>query len=534
MVPAMKRTALGLLLLLLFMLLAAEVAVRLVLPGAIVEPAAWNEAERDGLCGGVRYVTDGAGQRARATERLARPLAHPIVIVGGEFTAAPGLALAERYPERLEKRARAGGFSDVVALAVADREAALRRVVALPRASGATAADGGPPDSVVRHPVGPDVVILEIDASVYGGDASLFAIAAPDPPPPPFDFGALRVVDAWELFQLRRARKRDEAAIVDLVQRDGFTGRASSAMRQRIDRLTAAFHGGEPTADQLRFARGVLAEVHGLRRSLARAVAREQWGRLLTELRDAQRTAIVLVTGPTLPSLALVQVAEALGHAVVHAPPFELDAGLRHALPGAARPAALVHAQVADALWATLSKRGLLPTAAAAPAAVIERADAMEQSYFSRGGLEESAIRLVERAVDSHLILGPGALPLGILAGVAEGGRVAADGCFELVLRRPALARELVVRGELPAGSAIELERRARVARQLDVVRSRAQLLGPASGRSGFERVEWSFEPPPSEGPIGFDGLEFALATPTEFWLREVLYVVAPPDESER
>lgn len=533
MVRAMTRIALGLL----FLLLAAELAVRLVLPNATIEPTGWREANRDALCGAVRYATDGAGQRARATAQLERPLAHPLLIVGGEFTAAAGLALAERYPERLEKRALAGGFSEVVALAVADREVELRRVLQLPRADVAA---GGPPAAVVRHAKGPDVVVVEIDGAIYGGDASRLAIPAAAAPLPPFAFDALRIVDAWELLQLRRSRRREEAAIVDLVQRDGLTGRASTAAKSRLEALTAAFAARRVTAEQLHFLRGVLGEVHGLRRALARAAALERWNQLFGELRDAQRAAIVLVTGPTLLSLAVAHGAEGFGHAVVHAPPYELDPQLRVALP-VDRPAAVVHAQVADSLWATLTKRGLLPPEAAAPSAVIERADAIEQSYNSRGGFEESAIRLAEVQVGSHLVIARGELPLGVLAGVADDGSIEPGRAVELVLRRPSLSAEFVVRGEAPVGALPLLEFRAKVGPTVERQQVAPRVVGLAVGRPGHERVEWSFAWPASTGLIDYPGIELELLAPAAatggapsgpVWLREAMFIGPPPDGS--
>ncbi len=530
MVSLMKRIVI----VLLSLFVVAEVAVRIVLPSATISPDRWRDAGSDALCGAVRYATDANGQRARATERLASPLAHPLLIVGGKFTAAPGLALSERYPERLERRARAGGFSDVVALAVDDLEAAVRSALQLPRAPAGSA---GPPPSVTRHATGPDVLVIELDAAQSGADDALFTIQNDEPGPAPFQFGPVRVVDAWELFRLRRWRRSHEAALVDLVQRDGLTGRGTARMKQRLDLLTQALRERSVDAAQLRYARAALAELHGLSRSRARATTVARFTQLFTELRDQQRAVFVLVTGPTVLSLAVAQTAESFGHVVVHAPPFELDPQLRVMLPSP-RPAGVVHAQVADTLWAALSRRGLLAPSAAAPAEVIERADAIEQSFQSRGGFDESTFRLLESQVSAQVEVGYGPLPLSVLSGVGEDGRFAADGCAELVLRRPSLPTEFVVRCEVPAGQRPLLELRYLLDRRLISERVSPKELGAVAGRIGLERLEWSFAPPAPVGPIDYPGIELQLAPEAssdrsavpECFLREARFLVQPPE----
>ncbi|MBM4014560.1 MAG: hypothetical protein FJ293_06310, partial [Planctomycetes bacterium] len=150
---------------------AAELAARITLPAAVVAPESWDAPARDGWCGSVRWQTDADGQRADATARVAAAHANPLVIVGGEFTAAPGLRLEERYPEQLAARARAGGIDAVVALASRQPLALLDEV--LTRAPGAAG--------------GPRVIVVELDPAASRGDAARFSVAdqlppLPDPP----------------------------------------------------------------------------------------------------------------------------------------------------------------------------------------------------------------------------------------------------------------------------------------------------------------------------------------------------------------
>jgi hypothetical protein len=523
-------------------LAAAEIAARIVLPAATVRPDEWDAPGRDGWCGGVRYATDGDGQRGGAAARVAQPLAHPLIVVGGEFTAGAGLERAERWPERLAPRAVAGGWSEVVAWSARDRLAAVRRLLELPRAKES---GGGPPAGVVRHARGPDAVLLEIDPSFNGGDGARFSIAdaAPDPIEPiePFEdlsFGPSRLLDAARLFSLRRTRDAREAEVAELAAHDGWTARAADHARHRLDRVTEATRTRKCDAEQERLLRASIAELHGMSRALERRAVAHDFIELVARFRDEQRTLIVVVTGATPLTLGLASSAADGGAVVIHSPPFELDPQLRVALP-APRPAAVVHAQVAESAWSALTRRGLVSPAAGAPEAVQQRADELEQHLRSRGGLDESLLRLAEAQVGTIVVFERDLLPLAVLGGIEPGGRLAAGAVGELVIRRPPLAIEMVVRGEAPAGTLPTLRRRCLVGDKIDVADARAKRLEGAATRPGCERVEWSFLPLTPTGPVDLPGLTLELAAPEgappaarEIWLRELLHLSAPPDET--
>jgi len=520
-------------------LAAAEIAARIALPAAVVRQDEWDAPGRDGWCGGVRQTTDGEGQRGDATARLAQPLAHPLIVVGGEFTAGAGLALEERWPERLAPRAVAGGWSEVVAVSARDRLAAVRRVLDLPRAP---AQGGGPPAGVVRHARGPDALLLEIDPSFNGGDGARFSIddaaIAPVAPIEELDFGPSRLLDAWRLFALRRTRDARESEAAELAAGDGWTGRATARARRRFDLVSEAVRSKKCDAAQERLLRAAIAELHGMSRALERRAVARDFIELCARFRDEQRTLIVVVTGATTLTLGLASSAADGGATVIHSPPFELDPQLRIALP-APRPAAAVHAQVAESAWGALSRRGLLAPGSVAPEAVAQRADALEQHLRSRGGLDESLLRLAEAQVGEVLVFERDGLPLAVLGGIEPGGRLAAGTVGELVIRRPPLAIEMVVRGEAPAGTLPTLRRRCLVGDKIDEADAAAKRLEGAATRPGHDRVEWSFKPLTPTGPIDLPGLTLEIAAPDgsapaarELYLREILHLSTPPEET--
>lgn len=513
------------------LLAAAEIVARLVVPGRTVDPADWGDPAASGACGGVEWSGAARGVRAATAGGGSDPraLGHAIGIVGGAFTAAPGLALEERWPERLAARARASGYDELVVRCGRDRLELVRELLRAPRAAGA----GGPPAALVRHERGPDLLLLEIDPELAGADAAPWIVGGDAPAPVAFAPGASRLLDAFELLSLRRWRATQESAIAELAQRDGFTGRAAAQVKRRLDALleeTQARRGGEPPA----LLHAVLAERYGFSRTLQRKAIGAAWAGLFRELREEQRSLIVLVTGPTLPTLAVAHAAESIGHAVVHAPPFELDPQLRIALP-APRPAAIVHAQAADSVWVAASARGLVADAVAATPAQREIAAAIEQSHVSRGGSEEALLRLVDGLLAANLEIGRGAPPFAVLHGVGAGGRVGPGAKIELVLRRPPLATALIVRAEAPAGRRPPLVARWLVGDSVESAPSSPAALGPAAGRPGFERLEWTFPPPPSTGPFDYPGFEFELlpepdgTPPPDLTLREALLVGSPP-----
>lgn len=511
--------------------LAAELAVRALLPTAVVAASDWAAPSRDGWCGAVRWQTDGGGQRGDATALRSRPLAHPLAIVGGEFTAGAGLALAERYPERLASRIVRHGWSDVVAVATTDRLAAVRQLLDAPRARDAGV---GPSGSRQQRERGPEVVVLEIDPAQNGGDAALFSI--PDALAPLADrpAGPLRLLDGVRRWQLRRERDAAEAAVAELVAHDGWTARATAQLRLRSEALTAAVRERRTDAAQDALLRGALEEWHGLTRTVERVAAARDFAELCERMRAEQRLLIVLVTGPTLPTLRLAQAARDAGQVVVHAPAFEFDPQLRVAAP-ASRPAAAVHEQVARTLWGTLTKRGLLPAPAAAPPDVIAQADEIELRFESRGGFDEALLTLARSEVGPIVTFGGAKVARSVLHGVQGDGRIAVGAPAELVVARPPGAIELVVRGEVAAGGRPRLQMRMLAGEAVERVEAEPLVVGGAAAVSGHERIEWRFPPPPTRGAFDFPGIELTLLAvggEHEAWLREVAMLSPPPDDA--
>ncbi|MSP15217.1 MAG: hypothetical protein EXR73_01165 [Myxococcales bacterium] len=492
------------------LLAAAEIGARIALPATVVNPDAARGADQDALCQTATWRTDSEAQRGGAGARATIPSAHPLLLVGGAFTAGAGLRLEERFPEQLAPHALAGGFSEVIAWSADDRVAAIERLLAMPRTAPSV---GGPPISVVRHAAGADVVVVELDPTFNGGDATLFSMQS-DPLPPfaEFELGPSRLVDAFALLRRRQERDAEESNVFDLISRDGWTARATGRLRHRLDLLTQAVLAHRCDADQERLLRAVLAEMHGLSRLRARREATDRFTSLCNRMRDEQRSFIVLVTGPTLLTLGLVQTALNGGHVVIHAPPFELDPQLRVG----GRPSAAVHAQTAESVWTVLTKRGLIAASANAPATVLDRADEIEQRFAQRGGQDESLINLVRLQIGSIISFDRGPLPLSVLRGVAQDGRLDAAQEAEFVLKRPPLAVEMVVRGEMAAGARPSMRMRYFAGERLESVEVAVRALGETVSGSAIERLEWSFEPPPSRGPIDYPSFTLELVMPPQ------------------
>jgi hypothetical protein len=531
----MRRIAIGLLSAL---VAAAEIAARFVLPAEVIEPKDWALPDADGWCGGVRWQTDSGGQRARATARAAQPHAHPLLVVGGEFTAAPGLEVAERYPEQLAELIRGGGFDTVVALSSPAPMADLDRALGVARATGGAP---GPSSALVRHERGPDVVVLEIDPTSSLGDARCFALADARPPWPDRAASSSRAWDAVLRWRQRGERDAAEAEVVALVEHDGWSARATGAMRARLDELTAALRGPSLARAQEALLRALISELHGLGRSRSRAAVAATFSEQCRRLRDEQRVMVALVTGPTLLTLGLAQAARDAGHSVLHAPAFEHDTRLRVVAPHS-RPAVAVHAMVARSLWAELTRRGLLAPGAAAPASVLEEAREIEQRFESRGGLDEALLTLARTQIRAVVELDGATLPVCVLHGIEAGGRLVAGQRAELVLRRPPGTQELVVRGEAAAGARPRLELRSLAGEVLDVREAAPRVLEGALTGDGRERLEWSFPPPATRGAHDYPGIELSLlpsdpappdgVAPAVAWLREIAMHGPPPEES--
>jgi len=474
---------------------ALAVALELFLRGggrtALLDPADLFAPDRRGWCGGAWVETDEQGQRAPPRRGSgATAAARAIHVVGGRFTAGAGLAVDELYPARLEPRARAGGFEEVVVVAVPEQKpAAVRRLL----------------PELKRD----EVLVIEVDGGDLGGDPTPFSIAAPARSLSPVEPSTIAIVNWGRLLAQRRARAAAESEISELVLRDGFTGRATARAKLRLESITRAAAEKRLAPESTRLLRAWIAERYGLQRAETRAARLEEWRALFEELRRGQKIGILLVVGPTPPTVDLAQAARDYAVAVVHAPPFELDPDLRIDAPWP-RPAASVHAQVADSLFAELTKRGLLTGSAAAPDRVISHADAIEQQFLSSGGFYDAFVALAKAQLDKSITFPAGDPPPNVLRGLGPNGRLDVATPGELVLRRPSFPTALIVRADAPIGSAPRLLLRHSIGRAvadpqpLDAAPSRP-------GRPGHVLLEWRFDPPAARTPLDFTPLEFTL-----------------------
>jgi hypothetical protein len=381
-----------------------------------------------------------------------RPRAAPLLIVGGAFTEARALPDDLRWSSRLAQRVvGATGFSDlVVAAPLAGPGPVLQ--AALP----ALARTADPPSArglnVVAHDRGADVIVIEAGGDALGGDALPFLIGLPPTAAaaPAPDRHGLALLNWFAQWRDARAHADDERALELLIASDGFVAGAAAGARRRLEELTAAVSARRPDEAQTRFLRALIGELYGLRRGEVRLQAIGEWRRLFGALRMEQRSILLVLTGPSLTQVALLQLAMDLAIPIVHAPPFDLDPRLRldH---GGADAAAAVHAEVADAVWAALTHRGILPAVLHAPEGVIELSDQIEAAARARGGIDESLIVLANGCLTERCELGA-TPPPEALFGIGAHGRLTPGVAAELVLKQPSLPDELVVRASVKAG----------------------------------------------------------------------------------
>jgi hypothetical protein len=473
-------------------LLALELSVRGGGRTTLLAPEDAFAPDCRGWCGAAWLETDAGGQRRGATEWLAKRRGRVIVAVGGAFTAGAGLEDDELYSARLEPHARAGGFERVVGLAVReDKVGAIRRTAA----------------TLGRD----DVLVIELDARDLDGDPRPFVRREPARHVDAVAPSASAGLTFLRLAAARRERGRLEAEIDALVERDGCTGRATARETLRLAALTDAAHANKLDDEQAALLRGWLEQLHGLSRDEQRKVHLAEWTKLFEELQRDQRIVFAVVIGPKATTLALVQEARDAAFVVVHAPPFELDADLRMDVPWP-RPAAAVHAAVADSLWDALTKRGLLSGAAAAPAKVADAAATIEQHVMSRGGFDEATIALARERVKTTLELDGRELPVSVLHGLAVDGRLEPGARAEILLRRPSFPTELIVTGDVPAGDAPRLSLR----HPIGSATAEPEPVKDGRGSSHGREFQWRFVPPAQRSPIELTPLEFALLAPAD------------------
>jgi hypothetical protein len=475
-----------------------------------------------------------------AIEAPERPRAAPLLVAGGGFTAAAGLREGARWCDRLAAHVTgATGFSEVVVGAplsdpgafveLADRT--LARTAAKPAERGLNA---------VGHATGADVVLLEAGGDALGGDPASFVIAPPrgegGSPPVPGKRRSLALLDWFDRWRAARALDDDERAVAALVASDGFVAGAAANARVRLEEMTAAVASRRPNESAARFLRALINELHGLKRSEARDRALAQWRKLLGTLRMEQRSSILVLTGPSLLEVGLEQVALAAAIPIVHAPPADLDPRLRI---GNGRAAAAVHAELADAVWAALTRRGILPPALAAPADVAARADAIEAAAHARGGIDQALITLVHAWLPERCEIGA-TPPPEVLFGIGPRGRLVPGVAAEVVLKRPSLPDEIVVIAALKAGTTAFPTLRVRHA--TGELRLEAKTTRAPSGREDGRRfVEYRAAAPPTREVVAWPAFELTVevgagAADPEFEVSRVELTRQPTesDDSDR
>ena len=440
-----------------------------------------------------------------------RPRAAPLLVLGGDFTYAAGLRAGERWTDRIAARVTgATGFSEVVVGApLADPSPFLDAALAtLARTSEAPAARGL---NAVHHEHGADVVLFEAGGDALGGDPAPFVIESPRPGPAALaqperrrPLALLEWIDRW-----RDARRLDEEerAIARLVAKDGFVAGAAANARLRLEELTAAVASRRPDESASRFLRALIGELHGLGRIAARERAIANWRKIFGRLRMEQRSTILVLTGPSLLQVGLDQLALSFAIPTVHAPPVDLDPRLR--VGGSGRAAACVHAEVADAVWATLTKRGILPPALAAPAGAEALADSIDAAARARGGIDQALITLAHAWLPERCEIGA-IPPPEALFGVGERGRLAPGAPAEIVLKRPSLPDELVVTASVKAGTGTLPRLKLRHKGGELLLEPRA--VNSPSGTQGDRlRVEYRTAAPPTKEVVAWPAYELTV-----------------------
>jgi hypothetical protein len=455
-----------------------------------------------------------------AIEAPERPRAAPLLVLGGEFTCAAGLRAGERWSDRLAARVTgAAGFSEVVVGApLADPSPFLETALSsLARTSEAPAARGL---NAVHHDHGADVVLFEAGGDALGADAAPFVIGSPRPEPQalatPERRRPLALLEWYDRWRAGRRLDEDERAVARLVATDGFVAGASANARVRLEELTAAVASRRPNESAARFLRALIGELHGLGRIAARERAIANWRRIFGRLRMEQRSTILILTGPSLLQVGLDQLALSFAIPTVHAPPVDLDPRLRidnhdpqMRIDNSSRAAAAVHAEVADAVWATLTKRGILPPAMEAPAAAASLAESIDAAARARGGIDQALITLAHAWLLERCELGA-TPPPEALFGVGERGRLAPDVPAEIVLKRPALPDELVVAASVRAGTAALPRLKLRHATGELLLEPRA-MTSPSAKEGDRVRIEYRAAAPPTKEVVAWPAYDLTL-----------------------